>query len=154
MEALADATLAPMLEVWSGRAWWLRVALFSHLLATAAATGVAWRLDLGDWQLYLAVGVTTFILVGNFMRWHRRAGIVRRSIGTLAALVVVIGWTLLLLDRARSDWDARLYRPATATLGDFAINHAWFWLPVALYLLCAALLVGHLFGGRVLRRAR
>lgn len=157
LTSLTDAALSPVQEVLHGRAFWLRASLVAHLLSTAAAAGVAWQLGLVDWQLYLWLGAFTFVLVGNFMRWRKRSSLVRRVLGVLAALAVELSWAVLLLDRARSDWDPRLYRASVqgntlqALSVDFRLDHQWFWLPVVLQVLVASLLVAHFFGGPTLR---
>ncbi len=137
--AIADVAMAPVEEV-LGHATWLRWALVSHLLATLSATIVALHRDFADWQLYAWTGLLTAVLIGNFMRWGPSAGWIHRAWTTLAALIVDAVWMLLLVDRARAgQWHASK-QPPLALAPDASL---WFWLPVALLLLCAGFLIVH-----------
>lgn len=99
VEAIADVTLAPVGNLRS-RSWPLRTAALLHFVAAGAAIWVALELTLEDWQVYALAGFGTAVLSGNFLRWRRRWGWVRRALRLLAALAVDLVWGLLLLDRA------------------------------------------------------
>ena len=139
VQAIADVAMAPVDEV-LGHAIWLRWALLCHVLATVAATVVAFLHGFGDWQVYLATGLLTAILIGNFMRWGPTAGWFRRVWTTSFALIIDAVWLLLLFDRARagrwhpSRWPRHIFAPDASP---------WFWLPVLLLALCAGFLVAH-----------
>ena len=137
--AIADVALAPMEEV-LGHAIWLRWALVCHLLATLSATVVALREQFDDWQLYAWTGLLTAVLIGNFLRWGPSAGWFHRAWTTVAALIVDAVWLLLLFDRARAGRWQRLPRVRGVLAADTSV---WFWIPVALLLLCAGFLVAH-----------
>jgi hypothetical protein len=137
MQTLADMAMLPVQEALHGHDWWLRTAMLAQLCAVVAVTLVAFREGIGDWQAYLALGACVAILVGNFMRWRRKAGWLRRILGTALALAVDLGWALLLWDRARSpSWED--------TFGRAVPEPAWFWLPLGLLLASAVLLIAHL----------
>ncbi|MBI5610221.1 MAG: hypothetical protein HY902_15195 [Deltaproteobacteria bacterium] len=132
LETLADVTLAPVQELRHSPRW-LRLAMAAHLLSTFATGLVALYIDLGDWLVYLAMGVATNILAGNFMRWRRNAGLLRRTILTLLALATTGIWGNLLIDRAVSP-----------LIGTAAGATPWFWVPVALLVAASVLLLAHL----------
>ncbi len=137
--AIADVAMAPVDEV-LGHATWLRWALVCHLLATLSATLVALHEQFADWQVYAWTGLLTAVLIGNFMRWGPSAHWLHRTWTTLAALIVDAVWLLLLFDRARAgQWHA----PRTPRAMWAPDTSPWFWLPVALLLLCAGFLVVH-----------
>ena len=137
--AIADVALAPMEEV-LGHALWLRWALVCHLLATLGATIVALHASFADWQVYPWTGLLTAVLIGNFMRWGPSAGWFHRAWTTIAALLVDAVWLLLLFDRARAGQWHVVSRPRNLIAADAS---AWFWLPVALLLLCGGFLIAH-----------
>lgn len=139
VHALADVALAPMEEV-LGRAVWLRWALLCHLMATVATTAIALVEHFADWQVYTWTGVLTAILVANFMRWGPSAGWIHRGWTTLAALLVVAVWLAVLYDRARAGVFERARLDPQTVQAD---TSPWFWLPVALLVLCACLLTAH-----------
>lgn len=132
LETLAEVTLAPVQELRHSPRW-LRLAMAAHLLSTFATGLVALYVDLGDWLVYLAMGVATNILAGNFMRWRRNAGIFRRTVLTLLALATTSVWGNLLIDRAVSP-----------LVGTAAGATPWFWVPVGLLVAASLLLVLHL----------
>jgi len=142
IQTLADVTLAPVAEV-LGHARWLRAAIMLHLLSTISATLVAWHAGFASWQLYSWMGLFMVILVGNFMRWRRSVGQFRRIVATLAAAGVCVGWSALLLDRARG-----------AIGNNYADSSPAFWLPTVLLWLCAGLLIAHLVSMQAHRRKR
>jgi hypothetical protein len=133
-QSLADATITPVRQ--GLRAVWLRGALLAHLASTLAATLVALQADQGDWQLYVWAGLGGVVLVGNFMRWHRRSWAVRRLMGAVMAIAVTLAWAALLADRAHAG--------KIATESGAMASSGMFWLPALLLALCAALLVVHL----------
>lgn len=118
VEALADVTLAPVGNLRS-RSWPLRTAALLHFAAALAGIWVAIDLGLEDWQVYAAGGLGTAILSGNFLRWRRRWGWIRRAIRVLMALVVDVVWGLLLLDRALAG--ASGSHPSDAASPHFAV---------------------------------
>ncbi len=132
LETLAEVTLAPVHEL-RHSPWWLRWAMSAHLLSTLATLGVALHVQASDWGVYLAMGVATNILAGNFMRWRRSAGWLRRTFFTLLALAVTAVWGNLLIDRALSP-----------QVGTSAGATPLFWLPAALLVVASVLLAGHL----------
>ncbi len=125
-------TLAPVQELRHSPRW-LRLAMAAHLLSTLATALVALYIDLGDWLVYLAMGVATNILAGNFMRWRQNAGLVRRVVLTVLALATTSVWGNLLIDRAVSP-----------LIGTAAGATPWFWVPVALLVAASLWLVVHL----------
>lgn len=129
VEALADVALAPVGNLRS-RSWPLRSAALLHFAAAFAGIWVAVDLRLEDWQVYAAAGLGTAILSGNFLRWRRRWGWLRRAIRVLMALIVDAVWGLLLLDRAVAG--ASGTHPSDAASAHFAV-------PLAL--LCAGAVV-------------
>jgi hypothetical protein len=137
--AIADVALAPMEEV-LGHAIWLRWALVCHLLATLTATIVALHENFDDWQIYAWTGLLTAVLIGNFLRWGPSAGWIHRAWTTAAALIVDAVWLLLLFDRARAGQWHRVPHVRGVLSAD---SSSWFWIPVALLLLCAGFLFAH-----------
>lgn len=129
VEAIADVTLAPVGNLRS-RSWPLRTAALLHFASAAAAIWVAMELALEDWQVYAGVGFGTAVLSGNFLRWRRRWGWVRRAIRLLGVLLVDLVWGLLLLDRAAAG--AQGVHSSEAASAHFAV-------PLAL--LCAGALL-------------
>ena len=146
MEAIADVALAPMAEIRKSP-WLLRLAMLAAVLAAAAAPWVAWQTNGEDWGVYLAAGVATAILVGNFMRWRRRWGWFRRGFNVALALLVLAAWSALLVDRAVAGLrhDAHLLLAAASP---------WFWLPVGLNVATAVLVVLHYIIGTRREHAR
>ncbi|MBM4345852.1 MAG: hypothetical protein FJ100_20970 [Deltaproteobacteria bacterium] len=134
--AIADVALAPVQEI-RRSPWLLRFAMVSVTMAALAVWFVAWHTGQPDVSAYAVGGIATTVLVGNFMRWRRRWGWVRRGLHLAAAWLVLAGWTALLVDRAVAG------QPADPTLGEFVAGSAWFWLPAAANGAAAVLLVGH-----------
>ena len=145
IQALADATLAPIEAGLRGHEWFLRSALLLHLLATASVAVLAQQLGLTDWQLYLGMGVCVTILCANFMRWSDRAGWTRRSLSTLLAVLVTAGWALLLADRALG--------PLERLEGQPIELHGLLWIPVVMLTLSMIGLSAHIFAVGAPRRA-
>ena len=138
VHAIADVALAPVDEV-LGRSLWLRWALVAHLLSTVAATAIAFLAPFEDWQLYLWVGLLTAVLIGNFQRWGPAASWLRRIWTTIAALLVVLVWMLLLIDRAVAGaWGWRQRKEALSPDAS-----ELFWIPVALLALTFVMLTIH-----------
>ncbi len=133
VQGLKDITLAPVRAI-QGHARWLRAALVVHLVSTIAAWLVAWRLHLPDTWLYVIMGLATWILVANFVRWRPEAGVIRRWLGTVFGAVTVLGWAVLLADRA---WGP------VEVAGQKVADHGLFWVPTGL-LAASALLLLHL----------
>ncbi|MSQ81636.1 MAG: hypothetical protein EXR77_01800 [Myxococcales bacterium] len=135
VEAFANVALAPVQEI-RHSPWLLRSAM---LLATGAGPLVgaaAWSSGQPDWVAYLIGGVSTTILVGNFMRWRRRWGWFRRGLHMAAALGVLATWSALLLDRA--------WAPTPdAAIAQFVAASSLFWLPFSANAGAAVLLVAH-----------
>lgn len=145
IQALADATLAPIEAGLRGHEWFLRSALLLHLLATASVAILTRQLGLSDWQLYLAMGFCVTILCANFMRWSDRAGWARRGISTLLAVLVTAGWALLMADRAIG--------PLERLEGQPIELHGLLWIPVAMLALSMIGLSAHIFAVGAPRRA-
>jgi len=131
--AFADVALAPVAGIRSSP-WLLRGAMLCLLAAAAAAPWAVWTARHPDWGVYLAGGAATAILAGNFMRWRRRWGWLRRGIFVAAALAVVAVWTALLIDRA-----AAPSAPGAALLA----GSPAFWLPAGLCAGAVVLLLLH-----------
>lgn len=134
VHGLKDITLAPVRAI-QGHARWLRAALVVHLASTVAAWLVAWRLHLPDTWLYVIMGLATWVLVANFVRWRSEAGVVRRWLGTVFGAVTVLGWAVLLSDRA--------WGPVEVG-GQKISDHGLFWVPTGLLVASALLLLLHL----------
>lgn len=117
--------------------WLLRAAMLAATLAALAVWFASWHSAQPDSSAYVVGGVATTILVGNFMRWRRRWGWLRRALHLGAALVVLAGWTALLVDRALAG------DPSDPTLAEFVAGSTWFWLPTVANCVAAALLLGH-----------
>lgn len=137
--ALADVAMAPMDEI-RHSPWLLRVAMLLLLAAAPLAGWAALRSSQPDWGAYLAAGLCTFVLVGNFMRWRRKWGWLRRALHLAAALAVLAVWTALLADRALG---SAAPQPAGDGLGDLAATSPWHWWPVGCHAAAVALLVSH-----------
>lgn len=146
MDALADVALAPVAEIRHSPLL-LQWAMLCAVMATGAAPLVVWQSKGEDWGVYLAIAAATAILAGNFMRWRRRWGWVRRGLGLAMALLVLVAWSALLIDRAVAGLrhDAQLLLTAASP---------WFWVPVGLNLATAVLLVLHYIIGTRRDRAR
>lgn len=141
LDALADMTMAPVAEL-RHSPWLLRLAMACQLFGTLAVLIVALHLQLGDWGIYLATGLGTNILAGNFMRWRRRSGWVRRFLHTSAAVLVSVAWSILLLDRAIS----RQVSPDSSA-------SPLFWIPGLLLVGSVPLLIAHMLTSLRLKKA-
>ena len=116
----------------------LTVTALLYLAAAGATTWITWSLGYEDWFLYAVMSLCTATAITNYSVLRPRAPRWLRLLVWAFAMAVIAGWTLLLFEKTQVGW---------VLIDGEAVDHGrqgWFYLPVALNAVCAALLTGHL----------
>ncbi len=139
LEALAEATFAPVRGIVRVDSVWLGVTTLVYVLAGAAATGIALYDGLADWSLYALASLCTAVVVSGYCRLKPRVGLIRRLVAWFFATAVVVAWSALLSEHTRPGW---------RVVGDKVVlagAEPMFWVPAGLGGLAAVLLTVHFF---------
>ena len=120
-----------------------------YLAAAGATTWITWSLHYEDWFLYAVMSLCTATAITNYSVLKPRAPRWLRFIVWAFARAGIAGGTLLLFEKTQVGW---------VIVDGEAVDHGrqgWFYLPVGLNVLCAALLTVHLLlvAPRVRRQA-
>lgn len=109
-----------------------------YLAAAGATTWITWRLGYEDWFLYALMSLCTATAITNYSVLRPGAPWWLRIIVWGFAEAVIAGWTLLLYEKTQVGW---------VLVAGEAVDQGvqgLFFVPVAINLVCALLLAGHL----------
>ncbi|GEM_PF-2743854 len=119
-----------------------------YLAAACATTFITYRLGYEDWYLYALMSLCTATVVTNYAILKPRAPWWLRIVVWGFAELVIAAWSLLLFERTQVGW---------VIVDGNAVDHGaqgWFFVSVALNVLCGVLLTVHLlFVAPRIRRA-